>query len=198
MSFKSTALVFSLILAATSPVMAHSPIKGIGDFYSGFLHPLFVPAHLLLLIALGLFIGQKGVRENNLSILVFFVSTVVGLILSWFLVGNDIEIVLLGIAASIGLLVVLNLTVGIYLSAMIAAIVGLCIGIDSAQDTLLGREKFITLLGSGIGINILYIYTTGLTNYLSDKTWQKIGIRIVASWIVASSFLVIALSQSKL
>lgn len=196
MSSKPFLLILLLFLVATDPLLAHSPIKSMGNFYSGLLHPVFVPAHLLLLIALGLFIGQKGLSENRLSFAVFLVTTVIGLIGAWFSVGGELEIALLSAAAIIGLLIASNLPIGVYLCAIIAALVGLLISVDSAQDTLSGMGKLLTLLGTGVGISILFLYAMGFADYFNKKPWQKIGIRIIGSWLAASSLLVIALSYS--
>jgi len=196
MSVKRCSLVCMLALAVPEPVLAHSPIKGIGNFYNGLLHPLFVPAHLLLLIALGLFIGQKGMYENRAAFAVFLVTTAIGLIGAWFSVGGEMDIVLLSAAAIIGLLLASNLSIGLYFSAIIAALVGLLVGIDSAQETLSGTVKLVTLFGSGVGINLLLLYSMGFADYFNKKPWQKIGVRVIGSWVAASSLLVLALSYS--
>ena len=50
----SRRLVYCALLLAPTAALAHSPIKDIGAFYGGLLHPLFIPPHVLLLGALGL------------------------------------------------------------------------------------------------------------------------------------------------
>ena len=67
---------------------------------------------------------------------------------------------------------------------------------DSTQETLVGREKTATLLGTGIGLYLLQIYPMALADYCNKKPWQRIGIRIIGSWIAAISFLVLALAIS--
>jgi urease accessory protein len=196
MSAKRYAIVCLLALAVCEPALAHSPIKGIGNFYNGLLHPLFVPAHLLLLIALGLLIGQKGIYENRAAVAVFLVTTAIGLFGAWFSIGGEMEILLLSAAAIIGLLIASNLSIGNYLSAIIAALVGFFIGIDSAQETLSGKVKLVTLIGSGVGIYLLLLYSMGFADYFNKKLWQKIGVRVIGSWVAASSLLVLALSFS--
>ena len=47
-------------MLAAQPALAHPPPLGIGGFAGGLLHPLFVPAHLLAVLALGLLIGQQA------------------------------------------------------------------------------------------------------------------------------------------
>ena len=57
---------------------AHSPIEGIDSFYNGLLHPVFVPAHILLILGLGLLFGQKGTQETRFALVGYFAATAVG------------------------------------------------------------------------------------------------------------------------
>jgi len=174
-------------------VFAHMPIKGINNFYGGLLHPIFVPAHLLLLASFGLLIGQKGL-SNNPSILIAYASaTAIGLLFAWF-IGDEKEIYILYMATLIGLLIASNLTVGLNFILFISILVGLILGMDSAQETLTGKNKFTSLFGSGIAIYFLALYPMILTEHLQKKSWGKIGIRIFGSWIATSAILVLALS----
>src|SRR5262245_62430879 len=56
----------SAFLAATSPASAHAVIPGVGGFAGGLVHPLLVPAHLIALLVLGLFIGHQAPRHRLL------------------------------------------------------------------------------------------------------------------------------------
>ena len=109
-------------LATPGVAFAHSPIKGIDTFYNGLLHPLYVPAHLLLLIALGLFIGQKSPVQNQVAIAALLGATIVGLTMAWFGVDSQLEPALLGVAALVGLLTASNLAAGTYWCTFIAAL----------------------------------------------------------------------------
>lgn len=190
------ALAFSALLAIPQLGLAHSPIEGIDRFYSGLLHPAFVPAHLLLLLALGLYVGQRGAMANGLAILAFSIAVTIGLVAAWFSIGEGLEVLILGVAAFIGVLIVASFAVGRYWCALIAALAGLLLGMDSAQDTLSGREKFVSLLGSGLGIYFLFLYPTAFADTFNKKSWQTIGVRVFGSWIAASSLLVLVLSYS--
>lgn len=192
----SRALVFWTLLVIPQVSLAHSPIEGIDSFYSGLLHPVFVPAHLLLLIALGLFIGQRGVKDNQAALLVFLVAVALGLIAAWFSLGVELEVLILSGAASLGILIATNFKVNRYWCASIAALAGLLLGTDSAQDALSGSEKSASLLGNGLGLYLLILYPTALADRFNRKPWQKIGVRIIGSWIAASALLVLALSYS--
>jgi hypothetical protein len=67
---------------------------------------------------------------------------------------------------------------------------------DSAQDALSGKEKLVSLLGSGLALYLLFLYPMALADVFNKKPWQMIGVRVIGSWIAASSLLVLALSYS--
>jgi len=187
-------LLFLLTLMISEPVLAHSPIEGLGNFYNGLLHPVMVPAHLLLLIVLGLLVGQKGMYQNRVAIMVVLISTGVGLIGAWYSVGGEIEIVLLSAAAMIGLLIALNNPLGNYFVSIMTAFVGLFIGIDSAQDLLSGTVKLLYLIGCGVGTTLTFLCSMVFADYFNKQSWQQIIVRVLGSWIAASALLVLALS----
>jgi urease accessory protein len=177
---------------------AHTPISGINNFYNGLLHPVLVPAHLLLLIAAGLFFGQQGTKENHAALLVYLAAIASGLVAAWFSPGAQVEDVILAIAMAIGLLIAISPRVSLYWCSVIAAVTGFFLGFDSTQEFLFGKEKFIALFGSGVGIYFFSLFPMGLADYFRKKPWQKIGVRVIGSWLAASSLLVLALSFSSL
>lgn len=188
-------LLLAVSLAAPGLAFAHTPIEGVDNFYNGLMHPFIVPAHLLLGIATGLFVGQKGMKENQLAIAVYFVAALAGLIVAWFTVVGGLDLFILGGAATIGLLIASNLPAGPRWCAFVAGLVGLLLGMDSSQEALSGQDKFVSFLGTGLGIYFLLLYPMGLADYLCEKkSWHKIGVRVVGSWVAASSLLVLALS----
>jgi len=189
-----TVVWFWALLMAPMSVLAHSPIEGIDSLYNGVLHPLFVPAHLLLLIALGLFIGQRGSNENQLAIFVFLGAILVGLTVAWFDVGLQLESALLVVAAVLGLMIASKLALAPTWCALIAATAGLLLGIDSAQESLTGKEKLASLFGTTVGIYLLFLYAMVFGEYFNKRHWQQIGLRIIGSWVAASGLLVLALS----
>ncbi len=197
MNCRYRALLLTGLFFAPGIVSAHSPIEGIDSFYSGLLHPVFVPTHLLALIALGLFMGQRSMQQNNLALGAFLVASITGLIAAWFSIGNNTEVILVTSSAILGVLVATNLAVAPLWCTILVAIAGLLIGMDSSQETLSGKEKLFTMTGTATGMNIFLLYATGLANYLNRKAWQKIGVRILGSWVAASSLLVLVLSLSR-
>ena len=188
--------VWLLVFVVSEPALAHSPIKGIGNFYNGLLHPILVPAHLLLLMAIGLFFGQQGPKKIELILGIFAFATIAGLTAAWFSNGAELETIVLILSAAIGLLIAISPQVPLLWPSVIALLAGFFLGIDSAQDELSGKEKFLTLFGSGVAIYLLPLYPMVLADHFAKKAWQKIGIRIVGSWVAASLLLVLALSFS--
>ena len=190
------AFVFIASLIAPNLASAHSPIEGIDSFYNGLLHPVLVPAHVLLILGLGLLFGQKGTRETRFALAGYFAATAVGLVLAWFSVGGNVEAYLLGAAAVIGLLIAFDRPVGQVLGIAMGTFVGLFLGLDSKQDELFGKERLLSLFGSGIGIYFLLFYPMALAETFNKKEWHRIGVRVLGSWISASSLLVLALTFS--
>lgn len=192
-------LIFFSIFLATSwatiePAQAHVPFAGLNDLYNGLLHPVVVPAHLLLLAASGLFLGKQGARVVPPAFLLFCVATFSGLSATVFFTAGIGERYLLGVAAVIGLLLAANLRIPFSLCLIVAALTGLLLGLDTTQTVLIGKAKFFSLLGSGLGICFLFLYPLAFADYFGDRKWQKIGVRIVGSWVAASAILVLALS----
>jgi urease accessory protein len=183
------------VIAAFWPAVAeaHSPIKGLGTFYNYMLHPLLVPAHALLLVALALMLGQQGRESAGTAIFLFALSLVAGLAVSS-----------AGIDASLGepLLLAGSLVVGGTVSLgrrlpriavlALAAIAGLAIGLDSAAETSGTRDTVLAYAGLTTGILYLATVVCGLTVGLLEH-WQRVAVRIAGSWIVAASVMVLAL-----
>ena len=192
MSGKHFALICLLALFIPQTSLAHSSIPGIGNFYNGLLHPVLVPAHLLLLVAIGLFLGQQEPKRVELALAVFAAATLVGLVMAWFSIGTGWENLVLVLSAVVGLLVAVIPQTALHWCVVIALLAGFFLGIDSAQEELSGKDKFVTLLGNGVAIYFLALYPLVLADYFNKKTWQKIGVRIIGSWIAACSLLVLA------
>jgi urease accessory protein len=189
-------IVLWVLLLTPELALAHSPIEGINSFYNGVLHPFFVPAHLLQILALGLYFGQLGQKRSEGALRLFLVATLVGLIIAMFGTITDAELVLLSGAAICGLLIAAHSIIGKYWITIIAAVAGFTLGVDSAQESLSGWEEIVSLLGSGVGILLLLGSPMVIVDTFNEKAWHRIGVRVVGSWLAASALLVLALSFS--
>ena len=188
-------LFLCLLLVAPGTVFAHSPMPGIGYFYGGILHPLLVPSHLLVLVALGLFVGQRGLTAMRFAYPCFLAALTAGLILAGFFpeMPPSVETVLLSFAACCGLAVALKLPTHPVLVALVALMTAFFIGADSGVADLDRRETFGALLGAGAGACILLIFCGALAE-LPRREWQKVLVRVLGSWCAASAALVLALA----
>jgi hydrogenase/urease accessory protein HupE len=196
MTRRARALACLVLLLAPAVALAHSPVKGIGNFYGGLLHPVLIPAHVLLLSALGLLLGQQAPRENQFPLLIFLVFTVTGLVVAGNSNGGKFETVQLLVAGAIGLLVAINPQIPVLLRSLASAITALLIGIDSGQAELVAAPLFAALLGTGLGMCVFLLGAMSIADFCRARPWQKIGIRVIGSWIAASALLVLSLSVS--
>lgn len=196
MSHRYQTYILWAVCCTPASAFAHSPIKDAGNFSNGLLHPVFVPAHLLVLLALGLFIGQQGAWKNRSALALLPIATVAGLTLAWFTTSGAIELLLQAGAAIIGLMIATNLAPGLFWRSLIVASTGFAVGMDSPQELISTQDKLTGLTGCSIGITLLFFLALALAAWFSDEEWERIGIRILGSWIAASSLLTLALSFS--
>ncbi len=184
-----------LLLLAPGLAVAHSPMQGIGNFYGGILHPILVPSHLLALLSLGLLIGQRGVSAMRLAYPSFLVALLAGLTIAGIspTAKPGAETVLLAIAACCGLLAAISVPAPRAVLALAALLTALVVGADSGVENLNRQETFGALFGAGVGACIVLIVVAGLAE-LPRQQWQRIVVRVLASWCTASAVLVLALA----
>jgi len=187
-----------LLLALPTSAWAHSPIEGLGDFFNGILHPVFVPAHLLLVFALGLLIGQQGVQANLNAIWAYLLGVAMGAVVAGaglVLPGPMalLELAVLVTAMGIALLVVLAVRLPSAFLMLLGLSGGVLLGLDSVQAELQGTARHVALFGSAVALYLLLLYPMALAERFSLHPWLRVGVRIIGSWIAASALLVLAL-----
>ena len=196
-------ILAALISAAmTIPAEAHMPLDGFGYFANGALHPLFIPAHVLVIAALALLSGRQGFQASTQAAGVFLAAVVCGLALGTsatiaaVMTESRLQAMLLSGAGIAGLAVAgaLHVDRRMLLGAVALAAFGL--GLDSG---LVGRsawETFQTYAGTTIAATIatLYLGSVAAEIFSARPHWMQIGVRIVGSWIAAISILVLALA----
>ncbi len=189
-------LGLALAVLAVQPAMAHPPPLGIGGFFGGLLHPLFVPAHALALVGLGLLIAQQGSWTRMVTF-----SFIVGLaggvgVMTLGAVPSLMNEIMLGCATIAGLVVALNKPVPEALGCTFAVVVGFCMALDSPPEAISLTEANRMLIGTGLGAALLLIVASELARRLKPG-WQRVGLRIIGSWIAASAILVLALRLAR-
>jgi hypothetical protein len=159
-------------------------------FGEGFLNPLLVPAHALALAALGLFAGQQNRRA--VLLLVFAAALVAGLVAIALAVGQTAaRMVLLADAALLGILVAAAWAPLRPIGWLMAAIAGAALGLDSPPQAITIAEGNATLAGTALGACAMLFAVAGAASY-AERGWQRLGVRILGSWIAASAILVLA------
>lgn len=189
---------FAVALSAWPlPAMAHSPIEGLDDFYVGLLHPLFVPAHLLGVLTLGVLFAQQEVQRVQFAVIAFFVTLAAGLVSTAMVPPVDVEIPLLLAAALGGILVAAAVTMPVAALVVVGAAFGALLGLDSAQPQLAGAGQMAALLGTAISASLSMMYAMVFAEWFSKRPWQRIGLRVAGSWAAASALLVLTLAFAR-
>jgi hydrogenase/urease accessory protein HupE len=162
---------------------------------AGFLHPLLVPAHALALLAVALLIGQQ--HSRRLPSAAFMLALAGGLAALTLGVAptSALDVLFLATAVS-GLLVALACRLPSAMVAVLAAIVGAALALDSPPQVISLTAATLTLIGTGIGACLLLALIVTATATLR-RGWQRIGVRILGSWVAASAVLVLALRYAR-
>lgn len=182
------------LLCLPTIALAHSPMQGIGEFYSGILHPLLVPAHALALVLLALVAGQNGLGAIRRCHLGFLPALALGLVLAGLGNGSEVKLEPALLLASVlaGLLVVLQWRPPLPLFYAAGAGVGLLLGLDSAPGDLAPGPAAASLLGTGLGAFTCLLLLADLSER-ARRHWQRVALRVLGSWGTASATLVFAL-----
>lgn len=158
----------------------------------GLLHPLIVPAHALALLALGLLIGQQNAGARLVPSMSFGAGLAAGLAAIALAVrqtsASDVLLATTGLSAG---LVALAHPLPVPLCAALAAIAGIALGLDSPPQAIALAVATVMLIGSGLGACLVLAAVMAGTIYFT-RGWQRIGVRILGSWIAASAMLVLA------
>jgi urease accessory protein len=162
-------------------------------FAGGFLNPLTVPAHLVALLGLGLFVGgRRGVGAP--TPLISFAAGLAGGLAAIALGVSQMPAIDVLLAATVvsGLLVALAIALPDALRAGLALIIGTTLGLDSPPQAISLASATTALVGTGLSACLaLALVAAGARTCVRD--WQRIGLRILGSWIAASAILVLAL-----
>lgn len=188
----STALLG--MAACPSRAIAHSPVDGLGTFYSHLLHPVTELSHVLLLTAVSLMLGQQGRNTARAAIGTLGVTFVAGLAIATVGGLNVVRDQVLIVAALIaGGIVCLDRPLPIAFPVSVAAGTGLVIGLDSAAGATGFRDTALAVVGVATGVLYFTVVLAG-SIVAAKRHWQRVAIRIGGSWILAVSVMVFALS----
>lgn len=168
---------------------------GMNAFSSGLLHPWMTPAHVLILLALGLWLGQHVPLRLGLACKVFAPVAAIALAFSATKgIPAAPPFVLAAIALLVAAAVALEAQIPTAVRVVLLAAAAIGIGLDSGPETIQPFDTFSTLAGTwvSLGLGLVNIaYYVSLAAALQKK-WISIGIRVLGSWIFAISLLMLA------
>lgn len=126
----------TLFVTGPGMFLAHTTIKGQGDFVSGLAHPVTTPSHIFLLLGLSLLVAQRSPLSLKVPVLVFapisllaLLGTMVGAITSVY------QPALIALALVIAALVALDLRLSLWACSPLFVLGALAIGFDSAVES---------------------------------------------------------------
>lgn len=170
-------------------------------FWQGCLHPLIVPAHLMVLLALGLLLGQQDKSLLRTGLISFLVSLSLALVLTRVLPRiQHSDLSLLVLAVSLGSLIILRLRLNLVLVLTLSVMTGGLIGLDSAITALPGLDKnkiYLQLLGTELSATLMLSLLALLSFYL-NKLLAGIAVRVIGAWVTAGSLMALALLVQRL
>jgi len=158
-------------------------------FAEGFLNPLLTPAHGLTLLALALCVGQQ--KQRGAALLVFALALAVGFLAIVLAVETTpARVVLLAEAAALGIMAAAA-WVPKPLVWLLAATAGTALALDSPPQAVTLGEAYATLAGTAVGACAMLAIVAAIAAH-ANASWQRLGVRILGSWITASAILVLA------
>jgi len=187
----ATGLTLLILLCLPAAVAAH-PMKGVGDFYSGMLHPLAELEFLLSWVALAMFAGQQGRKTALLTLAIFPSALVLGASLgtvvpspAWLPAMNLVLIPILGLA------VVLAISFPSPATVILVAVVGLLHGLANGAEITAPVSPWRFIPGLATIAVLVLAYGIGLVRSVK-KPWTRIAVRVAGSWITAAGIMVCA------
>jgi hydrogenase/urease accessory protein HupE len=184
-------LLAAMLVCACAGAHAHSPVEGVGHFYGGMLHPVLVPAHLIALIAMGLWLAQQGKASNN-ALVALVLAVPVGMLMGAITRWQQAEMAILAIAATVAVLAGASRALTTRWRALAAGLLGGLLGMDSLPDGLGDAALWLSLGGTWLAVMLLLAGVVVLVDQ-AVRPWMRLGARVVASWLAAASILVLTL-----
>ena len=194
MKINRTLSIVFLSLILPSCALAH-PMKGVGDFYAGMLHPMTSVECVLPIIALSLLAGQQN-RRTAIGILSSFpIASMLGTLLALLLpVSPFIAVINTSAMAVLGILVALNRSLPIGISVILSAVLGLTVGWANGGELTSDTSAYRFIPGLAVVGLLLISYGIALVRSL-NVPWAKTAMRVTGSWIAAIGILVLSLNK---
>ena len=157
----------------------------------------FVPTHLLAVVALGLLAGHPAARFPAFLLAMFAIGLAAGSVaVASAIRETPAALVLLAQAACIAGLVLIEIAPPSWIAALLAVAVGAALPLNAPPHEI----TIPAAVAAQIGLAVAALATFALVTFVvlkAERPWQRIGVRIVGSWIAASAILVLALRLAR-
>lgn len=180
-----------------NPGLAHIVIEGAGDLANGAVHPFVTPVHGMILLGIGLLAAMREPLELKWLARVFAPLSAVALGLTHWISLPQSSPVLPVSALAIGAAVALDRKWPRAVFLGLAALAAVGLGLDSAVEIGPPMTVAKTLLGTWLAMNAVVLYIAASAGRVADRKWVRTAMRILGSWIVAISLLVLAFALRK-
>ena len=183
------ALAAALGLVAL-PAQAHLVQTGFGAFYDGFVHLTVTPADLLLVVALGLLAGLRGIAAARFTVLALPAAWLVGGLLGqrWPALAANEVVELLPFLLT-GALVAVDAR--LRPSALQALVVGAGLihgAINGATMAPAAGSALLALAGAVNGVVLIALLLSAEVTRVHSG-WPRVVVRVLGSWITATGML---------
>jgi hypothetical protein len=155
----------------------------------------FAPTHLLAVVALGLLAGQQARLVVPIAALAAGLG-VGSLIVASAIRDNPAAPALLLLAAISAGLTIIARPLPSWVAAVVALAIGAALALNAPPQEFTIHAAIVSQLGFALAAILAFALAT-LAATLARGPWQRIGVRIVASWIAASAILVLALRLAR-
>lgn len=183
MIVRALALAIVFVASVHRPLAAHDAIATAGPFINGLLHPAVEPAHLLILLGLGLWIGRQDTDALRTGTLTLALALAISLAVPFATVA---PLLLPASAVIAGTFAAVAWRTG---RGPIAGFVGagtFVLGIDSRGD-----DWFLSI-GIWVGAMLIALNVINLA-MRAEAPWQRIGVRIAGAWVTAIALMLLTL-----
>lgn len=172
---------------------AHTSIQGMGDFIGGLLHPVVTPAHVLLLLGLGLLAGRVSPPPLRRPMLCFLPLSALALGVTgagW--VKALHPAVLHGTVLVVGGLLAWGRPLSSPALCGLFAFAATALGLDSAPESTAPAAVLKSLSGTWLALGVL-VYDVAIYASLGAGTsWLRHAVRIAGAWLAAIAVLMLA------
>ena len=188
---RTTRVVLSLLLMATSVAHAHLVSTGLGPFYDGGLHLALSPEDLLLILAGALLAGLQGKQAGRWVLATLPLAWFLGGLMARYLVPLPVMTGLTVVSFLVlGVLVAINLDLPVWSVSTLVGACGLLHGASNGDALLQTNQGLGTLLGI---VSTVFVFTLLVTAAVASlrPTWTRIAARVAGSWVAAVGMLML-------